>query len=1357
MNTESSQFKPDIARLFREYLGALQSSPRRDDYGFVQDSGELFRFDRLLSYRAILIVGPPWIGKSFVADQINQRATTAGNQYVFSTNLHLHSPGEPVMPLGWNAWVASGKPAIWIIDSLDEGESIQRNIHQVILRELGSLKQGDLQRLQIVFFCREVAVPDALIPELVQHYGDQFIATELLPLTQDDARHIVATREFDRILAKITKHQLHDATQYPAGIKYVERHLDDDLTTTEIWKGVLRELLSEQDPERQKRLAGAPEISEQFRAAAQLACVMSFSGIDSIACTVADLSGRRLDELIPEPPSRHDESLKAARHALGSAMFARGRRFSQKNIREWMCAFALNELALGQLKTLLTDGDGNLNRGHLGILRLLMEIGRQDLRDWLLHVNRGLPLPSDLSSLTLTIAKQILDRLEELAESSPWAIRLWGEDNVKHLRIAGIGAELAARIGDRTRTATRRLVLLQIATTIDAREAVATALAILRNSRLPQDLVETALVLTKKLASPDDFRSMESFVRSAKPSTRIRRAVVSAIIQSFLDQDSWTVEEAVMYAPDARGDVLDSTHLLQKTLSDRLTLEAARIVVQRKLPEVLTDSTHLSRTPAYPQEDILYRAISLILEQESPSACDLNPLIPLALRQWDAETHLRFHFTPTFRKVEASRRQLYLAELEKSRLKGEANPHRSFRWVLMPDDVEWLINQLPDLAGTNDAVWEDVMIAAHGGAESIQERARSFIREHRPAILEAFTKSIAEHDALEQRLAEQRRAAEQASRKREISIAAFVASVLKDSGRPLQQRMWDLSMVCFPSEHARPSDLIGTWDDLDAATQNDVLNVCVAAVRDCQPTSFSADSFTRAVQFEAWCFRAVIKNRLSEITVDAALIANWLPGLLVWTSEADAEVIDVCYQIDLTTTEAVFLAAIRRDMQSGSPHAVAASNLDTEYWTPTLIEHVDGLIRSSDFSGEARASLLKVLAARDEVRGVAIARDLLKSTANSELGDAVLRVLLTSSPDEGWPYVERDYAAGNRRSLFILAQLFDMSTRYRFDTWPADRLCKLATMLFATFPPKRRGESHDGFVTPEYQCRQLRDAIPGILFYRAGKDDRDELAKLVDQQPLLQGWHRRALAEEKAKRLLETQFLPLRVVQDALSNPDYRWVRHNADLMAVIEEQLHAIAKDIGDDAELLYRIGGGSPQLQREGAIQAYVFRRLADRLPARVLGSDATIIDISRERQGRFLQRKDLLVEARCIDGSKASVVIELKWSENRDISTSLARQLGDKYLVAEHRTHGIYLVAWTGKVLGWKTKAQTPTPTSCNELREALEQQATHYAAKHGGIVIHSFVFDITWPAKPLPRRRQKKKTVSATKKRGKSKRA
>ncbi len=201
--------------------------------------------------------------------------------------------------------------------------------------------------------------------------------------------------------------------------------------------------------------------------------------------------------------------------------------------------------------------------------------------------------------------------------------------------------------------------------------------------------------------------------------------------------------------------------------------------------------------------------------------------------------------------------------------------------------------------------------------------------------------------------------------------------------------------------------------------------------------------------------------------------------------------------------------------------------------------------------------------------------------------------------------------------------------------------------------------------------------------------------------------------------------------------------------MSVIEEQLSEIAKDIGDDAELLYRIGNGRPQLQREGAIQAYVFRRLADRLPARVLGSDATVIELSRERQGRFLQRKDLLIEANCIDRSRASVVVEIKWSENRDMSTSLGKQLGDKYLVGEHRTHGIYLVAWTGKVLGWKKKAQTSVPADPDALRKALEKQAATYVAAHSGLAIHPFVFDIVWPARVSVPKRRKKKSSHPTK--------
>ena len=237
---------------------------------------------------------------------------------------------------------------------------------------------------------------------------------------------------------------------------------------------------------------------------------------------------------MPDAMRGNDPRLGVARHALRSAMFAHGRRFSQKNIREWMCAFGLSEFALGQLKTLLTDRDGNLNRNHLGVLGLLMAIGHPELREWLLDKNRGIPLVSDLSTMTLEMARQAIDRIEAISEASSWELRLWGEDQFQQLAVEGIGAELAARIGDSSRSAKRRIVLLQMAIALESAEAVAPSLAILRNVKLPHSLVETALVLVKRVASAVELRSMESYVRSSdkmmggsKDSGRILQELIS--------------------------------------------------------------------------------------------------------------------------------------------------------------------------------------------------------------------------------------------------------------------------------------------------------------------------------------------------------------------------------------------------------------------------------------------------------------------------------------------------------------------------------------------------------------------------------------------------------------------------------------------------------------------------------------------------------------------------------------------------------------------------------------------------------------------------------------------------------------
>ena len=97
------------------------------------------------------------------------------------------------------------------------------------------------------------------------------------------------------------------------------------------------------------------------------------------------------------------------------------------------------------------------------------------------------------------------------------------------------------------------------------------------------------------------------------------------------------------------------------------------------------------------------------------------------------------------------------------------------------------------------------------------------------------------------------------------------------------------------------------------------------------------------------------------------------------------------------------------------------------------------------------------------------------------------------------------------------------------------------------------------------------------------------------------------------------------------------------------------------------------------EDALQAYVRRRLEDLLPFRIPGVQ---IKIHREPQVKYQRRFDLEVVAPTIERQLASVVIEIKWSDNPETLSGMEKQLVTKYLLGHQLDRGIYLVGWCGE---------------------------------------------------------------------------
>jgi hypothetical protein len=126
-----------------------------------------------------------------------------------------------------------------------------------------------------------------------------------------------------------------------------------------------------------------------------------------------------------------------------------------------------------------------------------------------------------------------------------------------------------------------------------------------------------------------------------------------------------------------------------------------------------------------------------------------------------------------------------------------------------------------------------------------------------------------------------------------------------------------------------------------------------------------------------------------------------------------------------------------------------------------------------------------------------------------------------------------------------------------------------------------------------------------------------------------------------------------------------------------------------------------------------------------------DQVDVQIVREEQVARRQRLDLRVTAPCHGNRQlATVVIEVKWSTNPETRTGLVSQLGERYLLGEGKTHGIFLVGWSGE---WRRGDRSRTSTNIRELQRFLTTQRDGFCrAGHpgAGLRIEPFVIDVRW---------------------------
>jgi len=1358
--------------------------PTFDEHGFLAEEfcAAAHNIDSVFDQRAVLIVGPPWTGKTYLAKRLYRYLVDSAekaDQSPFGKNVHKtlfeeHGVGAAIDPPWWTAWQGGKGRACWIVDALDEDARGRLKQMHEIMNRVEALPSQTRNRLLLLLFARENDVPEDITKRLGQIWGKPgkgddggFLFFRLAPVDAHIAKEIVDAAQptdgsFEKVCALVEQNRLQSVASLPVVLEYLARLPAGAKTTVEdVWRGVLKNMLRDKRRERVQDAAFSP-IDERFAAASRIAVALTLAGKREVGTGLAQSEGPGVEDLFPLDGGS-ERLREPAREVLQSAVFQRmasGYWFAQFHVQEWFTAFGLQDVGLSRLLSLVADGEGRPFKHYQGVLGLLHKVTQhREVADWIVTAHGGIPPRSDAAPWMLDDARSALNRLLEVAKTTQYVSP---PEGLKNLAAPGLGPVVAEMMTDKKRSLSERELLIDVAQAISANETALAAQAMVLDGNEDDHLRDSAAFLLRQVGTDEHLRQVERFIEDASPASRYQRGMISVLIESLHKRGLWSLVKASQYLPERDEHVVDSTAMLEYHLENEMTLEDARAILGQVDWDALTCGDQDERTRQRRRRSargtrnkLIVKAIELAAQQEHPTADDYTLLLPIALdeRRTDWLRLERLNLASVFKKNLEARRKLFMAGLKRdpeAKLPG----WWSWRWVLTEEDLDWLAGLCPSQARESPWLWADLLALAY--RPSLPRKKRNEIRRSVdaavPHVLAEFCANRRKYLAQERARKLREDKARQKQESRQYTLGEIVNDTLSSPGIRLRDQMLRLGWFCFVEKNLRPNNVLGEWGDLDSNIQRRVLDVCEKALAECKPTPIpKSDPYPGAILYEAAVFTEVIKQSPT-YEPDADQIRKWLPAALKAGPPIEEAVLARCLLADREVAEDVLLDKIKREMASESG-SFTAGGLSKEHWSARLSSKAADLIEDESLNLKARGKLLRLMAEGAPSLVAPIAQEW-SSTPPGEnealrlKRTAGLDALLIIDPSVAVPQLLTRYETEGKT---LLADLSTLANRFPSEgakpaSWATPLIEGLVDVLYKAYPPEADPQYAGAhFVGPNDELRWLRDGLINTLFQRHQPEAQDALKRLAGRHPRLGRWYENVQASLAAQHVVQYLVPPdgpevaiegrvpvkevVRLLEDAL----YRLVRSEADLQRVLGEELREIEKTAKCHLPMLYRPASrGKPRTRlNEEALQAYVHCRLRDRLPNRVLGQESQLF-LDREPLAGMNQRLDIKVQAPTVTGGRATVVIEVKWSDNDDVSSSLCDQLGKKYLLGQGLTHGIYLVGWyrnrtwTGNPMGMRPAR----PYSVQSWTDALKSQTRRLSADSPGIRIEPFVMDLTW---------------------------
>ncbi len=565
------------------YIAGLSTIPQRrflsadvasredvlDEHGFLSARGRQLTIGiaELFEFRAVLVVAPPWFGKTHVARQlrdhlkVNTEARSSENpfgKFCHTVMFERFGSGPIVGPTWWEEWKTGGHRACWLIDAIDDDARCkEKRVHE-ILDLVERLDEAERNRLLLLMFCRENEQP----PEVLEHLGELYpidrgvgtlLTVRLAPPDREEAAIIAGSdAKFARVCQSIIANGLEPIGGFPCVIKELAKQdASSPLSLADVWRRVLTRMLTDERVEWEP-VHNLPVMPDRFQATARIAAALTLSGREEVDDGLGHSTNPTIPEFFSGVFPRIDQLRSAARFSLRTAVFQRsatGYRIVEHHVQEWFTAFALEKARVSKLRPLFEDAGTPFARLH-GVLAFLYEITvSNEVRNWIIEMNGGVPPRSEAAPWTLDQAAAALDHLQELARKTTWKLRVWREKGLENLRAPGIGAEVASRLGALGVTDSEKELLLEVAQVLQLSEVSAVAEQIVRDASEPDNVRTSAAYLVAAVGSDMQLEGLAPFVETAQSGSREERVLLSVLIRALFKRGLWSHAQAFKYAP----------------------------------------------------------------------------------------------------------------------------------------------------------------------------------------------------------------------------------------------------------------------------------------------------------------------------------------------------------------------------------------------------------------------------------------------------------------------------------------------------------------------------------------------------------------------------------------------------------------------------------------------------------------------------------------------------------------------------------------------------------------------------------------------------------------------------------------